>query len=195
MKEQRTLCDYPVSSTDAIRSKHLDCGVVILGDFNHLNVQDLVRSHHLKQVVSSPTRRDAILDYIITNLRSFYRTPDISAPLGSSHHNSVMWAPKDTYVNRSNTCVKRSVRRYAESGLNGFGLWAGLKEWFHGLGPSPSTNDLASSFTADVIAAVDHFFPANTVRFHPTDKPWITARIKQLIKERQQAFYSGDAQL
>ena len=38
-------------------------------------------------------------------------------------------------------------------------------------------------------------FRANNVRFHPTDKPWITARIKQLIKERQQAFYSGDAQL
>lgn len=59
----------------------------------------------------------------------------------------------------------------------------------------PSTNDLVSSLTADVSAAVDHFFPANTVRFHPTDKPWITARIKQLNKERQQAFHSGDAQL
>ena len=61
--------------------------------------------------------------------------------------------------------------------------------------PSPSTNDLVSSFTANVYAAVHHFFPANTVWFHPTDKPWITARIKQLIKERQQAFHSGDAQL
>ena len=95
----------------------------------------------------------------------------------------------------SNTCVNHSVCRYPESGLNGFGLWAGLNEWFHGLGPSPSENDLASSFTADVNAAVDHFFPANTVRFHPTDKPLITALIKELIKERQQAFHSGDAQL
>ena len=40
-----------------------------------------------------------------------------------------------------------------------------------------------------------YLFPANTVRFHPTDKPSITARIKQLIKERQQAFHAGDAQL
>ena len=89
------------------------------------------------------------------------------------------------------TCVKCSVRRYPESGLNGFGLWARLNEWLHGLGPSPSANDLASSFTADVNAAVDHFFPANTVRLYPTDKP---ALIKQLIKERQQAFHCGDAQ-
>ena len=53
----------------------------------------------------------------------------------------------------SNTSVNHSVRRYPESGLNGFGLWAGLNEWFHGLGPSPSENDLASSFTADVNGA------------------------------------------
>lgn len=89
-----------------------------------------------------------------------------------------MWTPKDIFDNRTNACVKRSVRRYPESGLNGFGLWAGLNEWFHGLGPSPSINDLVSSLTADVNAAVDHFFPAKTVRFHPTDKPWITARSK-----------------
>ena len=28
-----------------------------------------------------------------------------------------MWTPKDTFDNRSNTCVKRSVRRYPESEL------------------------------------------------------------------------------
>ena len=65
------------------------------------------------------------------------------------------------------------------------------EEWLHGLEPSPSANDFASSFTTDVNAAVDHFFPANTVRLYPTDKP---ALIKQLIKERQQAFHCGDAQ-
>ena len=101
-----------MSSTYAICSKHPDCGVVIVGDFNHLNIQDLVRSHHLKQVVPSPTRRDAILDYIITNLQSFYRTPHIFAPLRSSDHNSIMWTPKATFDNRSNTCAKCSVRRY-----------------------------------------------------------------------------------
>lgn len=122
VQEQRALCDYLVSSTDAIPSKHPDFGVVILGDFSHLNIQDLVRSYQLKQVVSSPTRRDAIPDYIITNLQPFYRTPESFALLGSSDHNSIMWTPKDTFDRRSNTCVKCSVRRYPESGLNGFGL-------------------------------------------------------------------------
>ena len=78
---------------------------------------------------------------------------------------------------------------------SGLGLWAGRNEWLHGLGPSPSTHDLASFFTADVSAAMAHCFPAKTVRFHPTDKPWITAHIKQLTEERQQAYYSGNGQM
>ena len=93
MQEQRELCDYIVSFIDTIRSKHPDCGIVILGDFNHLNIQDLIISHNLKQVVTRPTRQDSILDYIITNLKSFYKTPDISAALGTPDHNVIMWIP------------------------------------------------------------------------------------------------------
>ena len=148
-QEQRELCaDYLVSSTDSIRCKYPDCGIV-----------------------TRPTRDYAILDLIITNLQSCYKTPDIFAPLGVSDHNSIMWIPKD----KSNVCVKRVVRRYPESGLKGFGSWAGRNEWFSEVGSSPSTHDLALSLTADVGAAIDRFFPVKTVRFHPTDKPWITA--------------------
>ena len=56
-------------------------GIVILGDFNHLNIHDLIASHNLKQVVTRPTRQDSILDYTITNLKSFHKTPEIFAPL------------------------------------------------------------------------------------------------------------------
>jgi hypothetical protein len=71
------------------------CGIVVLSDFNfnHLNIQDLVISH-TQQVVRRPTRQDSILDYIITTLKSFYKTPDISAPLGTSDHNVIMWIPR-----------------------------------------------------------------------------------------------------
>ena len=64
-----------------------------------------------------------------------------------------------------------------------------------GLGPSISTDNLAISFTIDVNTALDHFFPIKTIWFHPTDKPWITAYIKKLIKKRQQAFHSGNIQM
>ena len=59
---------------------------------------------------------------------------------------------------------------------------------------SRGNNACSSSIVGDEVH-ISNIFPANTVRFHPTDKPWITARIKQLVKERQQAFHAGDAQL
>jgi hypothetical protein len=85
------------------------------------------------------------------------------------------------------------VRRYPQSGLNSFGLWSTRNKWFSGrLGLNPSSDELASSFTNDMNTAFDHFFPVNTIKFHPTDKPWITGQIKQLIKERQRAFHTDD---
>ena len=127
--------------------RYPDCGVIILGDFNHLNIADLVRGSDLKQVVNRPTRRDSILDYMITNLHSLYESSNIFPPLGTSDHNSIMWNPKDNYNNRSNICVKGIVRRYPESGLDRLGLWASRNSLFQGLGPSPSTDNLATSFT------------------------------------------------
>ena len=111
VQEQCELCDHLESSIDTIRSKYPDCGIVILGDFNYLrNIHDLITSHNLKQVVTRPTRQDSTLDYIITNLKSFYKTPDIFAPLGSSDHSVIMWLPKDICKDKNNTCIKRTTR-------------------------------------------------------------------------------------
>ena len=60
------------------------------------------------------------MDLIIANLHKLYEIPIITAPLGSSDHNSVRWLPK------SNNCVdnlmistdKHLVRRYPQSGIN-----------------------------------------------------------------------------
>ena len=79
VQEQCELCDYLESSIDTIRSKYPDCGIFILGDFTHLNIHDIITSHNPKQVVTRPTRQDSTLDYIITNLKSFYKTPNIFA--------------------------------------------------------------------------------------------------------------------
>ena len=163
-----------------------------MGDFNNLDISRLISNHRLKQVVSKPTRGGAILDLIITNIHKFYEAPVITAPLGSSDHNTVIWSPCSTNSNRSNKCIKRSAGHFSRSGINGFGLWAGLNNWFSELGPNPSVDDLTESFTPHVNDALDRFLPMRPIKFHPTDKPWITPTIKLLINERQRAFHSGN---
>ena len=90
-----------------------------------MSISDIISSHDLKQIVQQPTRGEAILDLIITNLDSFYFPPQVSSPLGSSDHNSILWSPCNyNYNNVNNKCLRRPVRRFPESRKGGFGLWA-----------------------------------------------------------------------
>ena len=50
-QEENDLVAYIIDTLDVVRSRRPDCGVVILGDFNTLNVADVFVHHNLKQVV------------------------------------------------------------------------------------------------------------------------------------------------
>ena len=122
-----------------------------MGDFNNLDISRLISNHRLKQVVSKPTRGGAILVLIITNIHKFYEAPVITAPLRSSDHSTVIWSPCSTNSNCSNKCIKRSARRFSQSGINGYGLWVSLNNWFSELGPNPFVDDLTESYKPQVI--------------------------------------------
>ena len=71
----------------SLESKYSSSGVVILGDFNQLNIDQLCRLTGLGQTVNTPTRGQAILDKILTNMQHHYRIPQITSPIGLSDHN------------------------------------------------------------------------------------------------------------
>ena len=54
-----------------------------------------------------------------------------------------------------------------------------------------SVDSLTESFNTDVKTAIDIHFPLKSVKIHPTDRPWMTSRIKQFILERRRAFHSN----
>ena len=196
VEEGERLCGHITSTIDTIRYRNADAGIVILGDFNNLNIRNLMFSQNLKQVVQQPTKGNAILDLIVTNLHCFYQSPNVSAPLGSSDHNSIVWLPdRCNNVINNNKGVERFIRHFPKSGMRGFGSWAAGHSWFHSLGPTPTVDDLVQSFTSDVRGAMDNRLPQKAIKCHPTDKPWITPDIKDLIKLRQRAFHSGNINL
>jgi hypothetical protein len=51
-------------------------------------------------------------------------------------------------------------------------------------------DDLTTSFTSQFVQAIDRIFPPKLVKFHHSDKPWVTPAIKTLIRDRQKAFHS-----
>ena len=77
VQKQNDLVEYIIGSVDCVRSAHPYCGIVILGDFNCLDITDILANHNLKQVVQDPTRGNNILDLIVTNLSHLYSAPVI----------------------------------------------------------------------------------------------------------------------
>ena len=64
-----------------------------MGDFNKMKDSHMKRNHDLKQIVDLPTRGNALLDNIYTNVSNFYQRPVISAPIGLSDHKVVVCIP------------------------------------------------------------------------------------------------------
>ena len=88
-----------------LESKYPNCGLLVLGDFNHLNEARLKSNFNLKQIVHFPTHGQNTLDKILTNLQDYYDTPVEHPAIGLSDHSSVEVQPKQR-VKTSQTIQK-----------------------------------------------------------------------------------------
>lgn len=94
---------YLFSSLQKIESNYPNCGIVLAGDFNRLNIANICRHYGLKQVVKFPTRQEATLDLILTNISEFYSEPERSPPLGLSDHCTVHITAKQRRCHQEKT--------------------------------------------------------------------------------------------
>ena len=128
----------------------------------------------------------------MTNVHALYSIPTILAPLGSGDHDIVFRQP--TIAFRVDSPSKRLVPHYPRSRIDAIGRWTTSHYWFSDVGPSPSVDDLASSFTTKLTTAINRISSIKSVMLHGTDKPWITPEIKLLVKDRQKAFHCSNTQ-
>ena len=161
---QRARASYIIERIDSVKSAHPDCGVILLGDFNTLDVTNILTNHTLKQLVREPTRGNSVLDLVISNLASYYNKPVVSAHLGSSDHFSVHWVPNPNYDSSKLTAKKKVVKmsRFPESALNEFGRWVSAHNWFaHSCAVDYLPVDsLTTSFSDDLCNAINIYVPS-----------------------------------
>ncbi len=91
--QHRLMTDHIIKSVDHILSHHPLCGIVLLGDFNQLPDNYIALQYKLKQVVTKPTRENATLDKIFTNMGTLFREPLVLPKLGTSDHSMVLMKP------------------------------------------------------------------------------------------------------
>jgi len=184
--------DYLTSCIDQFTRHHPGCGVLILGDFNRLPESSL-RAYPLKQVVSSPTRADAILDKIFTNADKWYTAPVILPAVSNSDHFSVLYSPtlsspqtkghNVSYYRRSSDPNAKAMLCHAVQKLN----WTPVYYM-------DSVDSQVHYFYNVITSLLDHYLPYIKHTKYSTDKPWVTKQFKHLISQRQRALLFGNRQ-
>ena len=83
------LINYLYEALTTNEARFANCGIIILGDFNKLNLSRLKNSFKLCQIVKFPTRSASFLDLVLTNMKQIYDEPTKRPPFGLSDHLSV----------------------------------------------------------------------------------------------------------
>ena len=97
--------EHLIESLHVIKSQHDNIHVLVLGDFNKVDISDLLDSYgQLQNIQVDPTRKDVILDLLLTDLHTSYlptltRPPldvDVDKKGVASDHNIVIFPPAYT---------------------------------------------------------------------------------------------------
>ena len=81
--------DHLFQSLALVESKYPNSALIVAGDFNRLDITSIKKHFRLKQIVKKPTRKNGILDLVLTNLHQFYDDPCTFPPFGLSDHHTV----------------------------------------------------------------------------------------------------------
>ena len=114
-KDQNLLEQHIVDTADSFLVKHPDAGLIITCDFNRMCIKSISRKLGVKQLVKFPTRADAILDLILTNMQDFHNEPTQLPPIGRSDHNSIILTSNGSVALKG---INTTVYRRKISGIN-----------------------------------------------------------------------------
>lgn len=190
--ECNLLREHLFSSLSRAESRYPNCALIIGGDFNRLDVASIKRHFRLKQIVKKPTRKDATLDLMLTNLHEYYDDPCTFPPFGLSDHSTVVAESKvrEEGQNSSKYVLKHDKRESRKAEL---GRYLSAIDWNLLLSSTSTCEEMLNLFNEVLHTALDLLMPFKRVRVHPSDAPWMTQNLKSLIIKRQTAFHKQGA--
>ncbi|KAI4897626.1 hypothetical protein NFI96_030156, partial [Prochilodus magdalenae] len=166
-----------------------DSLLIILGDFNSANLTKQIPKY--RQHIACPTREGNTLDKRYTCIKNAYRAVTRAA-VGLSDHSLVHLIPTYRQKLKTNKPVITTVKRWTSGdteklqGCFKSTNWAVFEEALDGLDEYTDTVTSYISFCEDSCISTK-----SQVRYS-NNKPWFTAELKQLRREKEEAFRSGD---
>ncbi|XP_028416191.1 uncharacterized protein LOC114539896 [Dendronephthya gigantea] len=186
------MLDYLSNCLSTLESCYPNCGFIILGDFNQLNINRLKLSYNLRQLVNFPTRGRNTLDLVLTNLYEYYDQPVKYAPFGLSDHMSVEFKPKERC--QPQRAQKRVVKKrdLRPSSRLAFRKYLELLDIPSMFDKAPSCTEKISLLETIVTTGLDYILPLRSTTSRCNEPPWMNSKLSLLIKKRQKALNQGN---
>ena len=198
-KHKTDIIEHIIETIHVLRAKHdNEINFLIGGDFNRLDISDILECYGgLRQIVSVPTRKSAILEIILTDLHSYFHPPTTIFPLEvdsdktgkDSDHNIIVLAPKTNCqyrIERKTRIVK--TRPLPESQVQKFENEVANYPWAEMM-QNKSPDEQANIFHSFLITTMDKYLPEKSTKISNLDRKWFSPELKQLHRKMQREFY------
>ena len=169
------------SSIAMLEDNHPDAVKIILGDFNHCTLENVLPSY--TQYVSCATRENNKLDLCYANIGDAFLC---HCPLGQSDHNIIHMVPTYKTQFKRSKPVTRLVKQWTPDSLEELRACYDCTQWDVLCdGNLEQNTDVISAY---LIFCQDMIIPQKEVKCFPNNKPWVTKDLKQIINEKKAAL-------
>lgn len=122
------LVDHIINTADSLKTRLSSSKLIVCGDFNELDVGDILNHLGLRQLVDFPTHGSNTLDLVMIDIADHYLPPQPLPHMGQSILLSVPWSPALTSSHTPVNLLKTN-RPTLDSSRRLFGQWAVRYRW------------------------------------------------------------------
>ena len=196
-KKKSALIEHISLNYFTLKSLHPDSAFICGGDKNDLNIQLLLDiDPSFRQIVSSPTYRQSVLDILVTDIGQYYEEPIIRPPVQPD--NPATASPSDHKISFAKTkcsslqpvkreTKSRTVRPLPDEALQGFAGWVQRESWQF-VYDGTDTSDMVDRFNFIVNINLDHYCPTKTMKTTNLDGRICSAAVKQASRRKNREY-------
>ena len=191
------LADHIISSLHLLSSRYPDCAIILGADRNSMDISPILNCGlKIRLMVDIRTRGAKTLDIILMNTANYYNSALVVPPINPD--NPLKAKPSDHSVP---VCIphtdrhKPPIRHYRiityrplpRSSIVKFGEWITHESW-DCMEDVSDTTEQVSLFENLLSEKMNSFFPEKTMKIGCHDKPFITAELKRLHRQKSREY-------
>ena len=186
-RKKEKLVDFITENYHKIKSKYPSAYFIGGGDINDLKIDHLLAiSPAFKNISNKPTRKDKVLDVLITDLSGHYDEtmimppiePDVPGDGKPSDHSGVLGKPRVGSEREHKTYETKVIRPLPDSKMHDFGQWL-VKETFDNIKNVDSPTEMVKVFQETINKKIEEVFPEKELKVFENDKEWMTEEIQK----------------